>query len=64
MIRTTMRSLLESAMSMELVTTLKYGGTKSISQHGKVKHGKQVNQVCHILLKTHSPDGSLRNQMA
>ena len=59
-----MRSLLESAVSIELVMTLKCRGIKSIFQRGKVKHGKQVNQVCHILMKTHSPDGLLRNQMA
>ena len=27
------------------------------------KAGKLGNQACHILMKTHSPDGLLRNQM-
>ena len=36
---------------------------QSIFQRGKVELGKQVNQACHILMKTHSPDGLLRNQM-
>ena len=42
-----MRSLLEFAVSMVLVTIYQNGGIKSISEHGKVELGKQVNQVCH-----------------
>ena len=37
--------------------------TKCISQHGKVELGKQVSLACHTLMKTHSQDGLLRNQM-
>ena len=34
---------------MGSVMILKNGEIKSISQHGKVEVGKQVNQVCHII---------------
>ena len=33
------------------------------SQRGKVKLGKLGNQARHILMKIHSPEGLLRNQM-
>ena len=58
-----MRSLLESAVNMGSVMIEQNGGIKSISQHGKVELGKQVNQACHTLMRTHFPDGLLRNQM-
>ena len=40
------------------------GEIKSISQRGKVELGKQVNQACDILMRTHSQDGLLRNRKA
>ena len=35
---------------------------KNIFQHGKVELGKLRDQACHILMKTHSPDGLFGDQ--
>ena len=48
---------------MELVMIQQTGEIKNSFQRGKVKFGKLGNQACQKLMKTHSPNGLLRNRV-